>query len=229
MDGKRLDVLAIACFKGLALRLPKQPLECPTSAVPATPELRLQALRIAGVGGDRIIPSQLQSFADRYAETDFHVNAFRPSYGLAETTLAVTVCELPWARAHRRFIVNSASGVADAEGAVSCAQDFVSCGRPLPGWRLTVRDERGAALPAGIVGDVMVYGAAQMSGIYDACQPSIAGARDRRCHERHGFSRCRGRSVHHGPQEGRHDRARQECLATGYRTGGGRTPVFGDG
>lgn len=35
VDGKRLDVLAIACFKDLALRPPKRPLERPASAVPA--------------------------------------------------------------------------------------------------------------------------------------------------------------------------------------------------
>lgn len=137
------------------------------AAAEADASLCLQALRIAGVGGDRIIPSQLQSFADRHAGVGFHADAFRPSYGLAEATLAVTVCDLPWARAHRRFTVDPAGGVADADNDVSGAQELVNCGRPLPGWRVTVRDERGAVLPAGTVGDVVVQGAAQMSGIYE--------------------------------------------------------------
>ncbi|MEZ5891499.1 MAG: AMP-binding protein [Xanthobacteraceae bacterium] len=51
----------------------------------------LSRWRVAGNGADMIRPDVMQSFVDRFAEAGFKAAAFLPSYGLAESTLAVTL------------------------------------------------------------------------------------------------------------------------------------------
>lgn len=159
--GRRASTITYAPAFGYALAASR-------SAVEDDASLNLQFLRVAGVGGDRIIPSQLQAFALRYAKAGFHSDAFRPSYGLAEATLAVTVCDLPWAQAHRHFLVDYAGLVTYAEaGKGDVAREFVNCGKPLPSWEVLVRDAHGESLPHGAMGDVVVRGSAQMSGTFE--------------------------------------------------------------
>lgn len=109
------------------------------------PGVRLDALRIAGVGGDRVYFAQLQEFAARYAPQGFDPNAFKPSYGLAEATLAVSMSHTPFAQ---------------------WSQAAVDCGNVLSGWQLTVRGAGGQSLPPGAQGDIVVQGPAQMAGTF---------------------------------------------------------------
>ena len=52
--------------------------------------LDLSRWRVAGIGGEMIRGNVLDEFAQRFAGAGFDANAFLPSYGLAEATLAVT-------------------------------------------------------------------------------------------------------------------------------------------
>ncbi len=56
--------------------------------------LDLSRWRVAGVGGEMVRPSALQAFADSFAVCGFDPAAFVPSYGLAESTLAVSFSPL---------------------------------------------------------------------------------------------------------------------------------------
>jgi fatty-acyl-CoA synthase len=51
----------------------------------------LSRWRIAGNGADMIRPDICQAFVDAFAPAGFRAEAFTPSYGLAEATLAVSV------------------------------------------------------------------------------------------------------------------------------------------
>jgi len=54
----------------------------------------LSRWRVAGIGGEMVRAETLERFADTFGVTGFSPKAFLPSYGLAESTLAVTFAEL---------------------------------------------------------------------------------------------------------------------------------------
>lgn len=57
-------------------------------------EIDLSAWRVAGIGGDMIRADVLAQFAETFAETGFRATSFLASYGMAETTLAVSFADL---------------------------------------------------------------------------------------------------------------------------------------
>lgn len=127
---------------------------------------RLDALRIAGVGGDYIDYTALQAFARAFAEHGFNAHAFKPSYGLAEATLAVTMSDASFEKLRACFRIDEASCAHEAHASDDGARPLVSCGRPLPGWMLLVSDGNGRMLPAGVEGEISVRGPAQLSGYF---------------------------------------------------------------
>ncbi|WP_182345491.1 AMP-binding protein [Comamonas koreensis] len=132
------------------------------------PGARLHALRIAGVGGDYVHDSALQAFAQAFAPQGFARDAFKPSYGLAEATLAVTMSDAPFERLRGYFHIDDRQVVHALPAADARAKPMVNCGRPLPGWTLQVRDAAGQPLPAGMEGDIWLQGPAQLSGVFSA-------------------------------------------------------------
>ena len=57
-------------------------------------DIDLSSWRVAGIGGDMIRADVLSQFADTFAETGFRATSFLASYGMAESTLAVSFAEL---------------------------------------------------------------------------------------------------------------------------------------
>ncbi|MFC0282220.1 AMP-binding protein [Camelimonas abortus] len=102
-------------------------------------ELRLDRLRVAGVGGDMVRIDLLDAFAAALAPAGFRRSAFVPSYGLAESVLAVTFAPLD-------------AGPLTGDG------QAVSCGFPLPGHELRVADAAGRPVGAGAEGRILVRG-----------------------------------------------------------------------
>ncbi|MET0344331.1 MAG: fatty acyl-AMP ligase [Polyangiales bacterium] len=128
--------------------------------------LDLSCLRIAGCGAEPIHADTLRAFARALAPAGFRDDALLPSYGMAESTLAITF--------HRQgtpLRVDRVDPVAlRAARAVSStaddAIDIVSCGVPFPGHALAVRDEHGAALPERHVGEVVARGPSVTPGYF---------------------------------------------------------------
>ena len=56
--------------------------------------LDLSCLRVAGCGAEPIQARALRDFAERLAPARFDPRAFLPSYGMAESTLAITFMPL---------------------------------------------------------------------------------------------------------------------------------------
>lgn len=57
-------------------------------------DLDLSCWRVAGIGGEMVRPEPLDEFARTFARNGFRPEAFVPSYGLAEATLAVSFAPL---------------------------------------------------------------------------------------------------------------------------------------
>jgi fatty-acyl-CoA synthase len=123
-------------------------------------ELDLSSLRIAGCGAEPIQAETLSAFARRFAVCGFRADAFRPSYGLAESTLAVSIGHgISVDRVDREAL---ARGWAEPSQRLD-ALELVGCGRAFPGHALRVVDPAtGAPLPPRSVGEVVVRGPSVM-------------------------------------------------------------------
>jgi fatty-acyl-CoA synthase len=135
-------------------------------------KLDLSSWRAAGVGGDMVQPQVLRRFSDAFAPFGFRATAFVPSYGMAETTLAMTFAPLD-----RGLTVDSISREAlerdRAEPAEPgpAARGFIACGPALPGHEIEIRDPAGKPLPERRIGRIFFRGPSVMAGYFQ--QPEL--------------------------------------------------------
>ncbi len=133
-------------------------------------ELDLSSWRAAGIGAEMIRPETLRNFAEKFASAGFDENAFLPCYGLAESTLAVTFSKI--GKGCKSIQVDSKTLI-DKRMAARLQADgrkqneFVNCGRPLPGHTVKIIDEDGQQLSEMMVGSVLVQGDSVMKGYYN--------------------------------------------------------------
>jgi len=132
-------------------------------------KLDLSCWRAAGIGGDMVRPDVLAEFARVLAPAGFDANIFLPSYGMAESTLAISFP--PTGRAvkvdtidknilrHENRAVPVAADAQDARG-------YVVCGRVITGHQMEVRNAVGQVLAERQVGRIFVKGPSLMSGYF---------------------------------------------------------------
>ncbi len=131
----------------------------------------LSRWRIAGNGADMIRPDICQAFVDAFAPAGFKAEAFTPSYGLAEATLAVSVspvgqgivCDLI---DEKRL---AGEGLADSPSDPSKPVRYraiVDCGVALPGLTIEIHDANGGKLADRQIGRVLVKGLGLMEGYF---------------------------------------------------------------
>ncbi len=131
--------------------------------------------RVAGIGGEMVRAESLERFAETFAVTGFSPKAFLPSYGLAESTLAVAFAPLDEGvevdridQEHYTHTGNVSPVNGKLNGRASrAARSFVICGNPLPGHEVEVRSETNARLSDHIVGRIVVRGPSVMEGYYN--------------------------------------------------------------
>jgi amino acid adenylation domain-containing protein len=103
--------------------------------------LDLSALEVAFCGAEPVFAQVLERFAERFAPAGFRLEAFRPSYGLAEATLFVSASVAGTApRIHdfqREALVNGLVVPAAPETGVSTTR-LVSHGRPAEGVDISI-------------------------------------------------------------------------------------------
>ncbi len=114
----------------------------------ADPSLRVPTLRSLAYGGAAMPHGVIERALELFDDVDF-VNA----YGLTETSSTIAVLGPDDHRAAKK-------GDPVARARLS------SCGKPLPGIEVEIRDEDGAPMPMGTHGNVWVRGE-QVSGEYD--------------------------------------------------------------
>ncbi len=137
----------------------------------------LSRWRVAGIGGEMVRAETLERFAETFSVTGFSPKAFLPSYGLAESTLAVTFAPLDKGvevdridQEHYTHTGNVAPVNAKANGngaANRAARSFVICGSPMPGHEVEVRSEMNDPLTDHHVGRIVVRGPSVMDGYYN--------------------------------------------------------------
>ncbi|GLR48656.1 acyl-CoA synthetase [Sphingomonas astaxanthinifaciens DSM 22298] len=139
-----------------------------SSQIKASERFDLSRWRIAGNGADMIRPDVMQAFVDAFADAGFKANAFCPSYGLAEATLAVSL--MPPGEGIRLELVEESqlSGAAaeDGEDRPKRYRAIVNCGRALEGMEIEIRDGAGNVLPDREIGKVWTRGQSLMVGYY---------------------------------------------------------------
>jgi len=133
-------------------------------------ELDLSCWRAAGIGAEMIRPDTLRNFAEKFASAGFSDSAFLPCYGLAESTLAVTFSKIGNGfhsiQIDSKTLIDKRMAVRiQAEGRKS--NEFVNCGRPLPGHIVKIVGEDGQPLEERMLGSVLVQGESIMSGYYN--------------------------------------------------------------
>lgn len=121
----------------------------------------LSCWQVALNGAEPVAPSVLRAFAERFSQWGFEPRALTPVYGLSEASLAVTFTPVGRGFLSRRFerraLARQGSAVPDPDGI-----ELVSVGRPLPGFRVSVRDRKGHERDQGEVGRIWVRGPSLM-------------------------------------------------------------------
>jgi fatty-acyl-CoA synthase len=133
--------------------------------------LDLSCWRVAGCGAEPIHVPTLRSFAERLAPAGFRADAFMPSYGLAESTLAVSIHQHGQHGAPFRvdrvdaesLRCGKARPATENNGRMS---EIVSCGTPLPDLQVAIINEEGMALPEREIGEVTVRGPSVTRGYF---------------------------------------------------------------
>ncbi len=130
--------------------------------------LDLSCWRVAGCGAEPIHAPTLLSFAERLAPAGFRAEALMPSYGLAESTLAVSIYPHDAAPRIERIDAEAlkrgrAHPATENNGSAS---KLVSCGPPLPDHQVAIVNEEGMTLPEREIGEIVVKGPSVTRGYF---------------------------------------------------------------
>ena len=130
----------------------------------------LSCWRAAGIGGDMIQPRVLKRFAEIFGPYGFRREAFVPSYGMAETVLAISFAPadvgMQIDRIDRQRLANNNEAVPTNSSDPRTARDLVLCGKLLSRHEAEIRDEKGHILPDRRVGRLFVRGPSVMTGYF---------------------------------------------------------------
>ncbi len=143
--------------------------------------LDLSCIRVAGCGAEPIRAKTLRAFADKLRPAGFDGDrAYLPSYGMAESTLAIAFHELG-----TPIVVDRVDASAMKRGeAVPARQDdtealeLVSCGRPFAGHQLRVVDDAAREVGERQVGEIIIRGPSVTSGYYENDEATRATIRE---------------------------------------------------
>jgi fatty-acyl-CoA synthase len=132
--------------------------------------LDLSSWRIAGIGGDMVRADVLNNFAKALEPAQFDATTFLPSYGMAESTLAISFSPIDGPLrvdtiSMKAYKLDRKAQPADGKSVAS--RSFVVCGKPLPGHTVEVRDDNGAGLKEREIGHIFVSGPSLMAGYFN--------------------------------------------------------------
>ena len=138
--------------------------------------LDLSSWRAAGIGGDMVRCDALNEFSETFAQSGFSPSAFVPSYGLAESTLAVAFAPLDAGLQTDRIDLGRMQSSDRAVPASDLTREggdrtFVACGRPLPSMELKIVDGHGHELEHRQVGRILVRGPSIAAGYFRVGEP----------------------------------------------------------
>ncbi len=118
--------------------------------------LDLSPWRDAMTGAEMVRPETVAAFCEAFVPYGFRPEAFRPCYGMAETTLAVTF-DLKGMGARTRPLPAGA-------GAGTGLSEVVCVGEPIAGTEVRIAAPDGSVLAAGEIGEISVSGPSVFAG-----------------------------------------------------------------
>jgi fatty-acyl-CoA synthase len=127
----------------------------------------LSKWRAAGIGGDMVQHGVLERFVDAFGPLGFRKSAFVPSYGMAETTLAMSFAPL-----EEEYLLDVVDrDELEAHRATPAApgpnaRGFVACGRALIGHEFEIRGDAGELLAERQIGKIFFRGPSVMKGYF---------------------------------------------------------------
>ncbi len=124
----------------------------------------------AMTGAEMVRPETVQAFCDRFGPRGFRPEAFRPCYGLAEGTLAVTFDQAGRGMRTRPLPTSSDPALGGDE--------VVSVGVPIDGTTIRITDPAGNAVPDGTIGEVRVEGPSVFAGYWRDPKATAEGLQD---------------------------------------------------
>ncbi len=126
----------------------------------------LSRWRVAGNGADMIRPDVMQGFVNAFADAGFKANAFLPSYGLAEATLAVTI--MPPGEGIKVELVEEErlSGTPRDLSRPARYRAIVNCGKPVRDMLVEIRGEKGDVKSDHQIGKVWCKGPSVMHSYF---------------------------------------------------------------
>ena len=139
-------------------------------------EIDLRCWTMALNGAEPVAPEHLRQFIQRFAPYGFSATALTPVYGLAEASLAVTFSD-----PMQPFVSNTFHREELAQGKAIPSQDayaieIASVGKPLKGFSVEIRDQKGTTQPQGHVGDIWIKGPSLTKGyVGEQISPQIDG------------------------------------------------------
>ncbi len=140
----------------------------------------LSRWRVAGCGAEPIQARTLLGFADRFAGIGFRNTAFLPSYGMAESTLAVTFApvgrELKVDRVDVKALAEDGRAVPGAAGDSSV--ELVSCGSAFAEHAVAIRTGDDVHTRERETGEVLIKGPSVMGGYYENPEANAEVFRD---------------------------------------------------
>lgn len=107
----------------------------------------LSAWRVAGCGGEPVMPEVLARFASQLEPAGFNKKAFVPSYGLAEATVAVSI-----SRPQRGLVLRH------SEPRDERTHSVISSGPAIQGSDIRIVSSEGGVMNDGVEGDIQVRG-----------------------------------------------------------------------
>lgn len=142
-------------------------------------ELDLSSWRAAGIGGDMVRPEPLTEFQELFGTMGFEKGAFKPSYGLAETTLAATFAPTGQGLLKHTIDMERYERTSEAIEATELTKPehkrtFVACGHVLPGHKIEIRDFDNNVLSGNQVGRICLKGPSVSPGYFQNTQATEA-------------------------------------------------------